>query len=78
MNKKQRIMNSEELKALIGNEIKPYLERIEMWQCITAVPLRATYADNQWCLHYGGICGYGNTFYKAACDFYSNLKSGKE
>ena len=73
-------MEYEKLKAFTNNEIEPYLQYIEMWQCITALGIKPFKADNQyqWCFLYGDLCGFGDTIDRAAWDFYTNLKSEKK
>lgn len=75
-------MDYEQLKAFINNEIEPYLQHIEMWQCITAFGIKPFKDGNQWSFLYGdniqeGVCGFGSTIDEAAWDFYTNLKSDK-
>lgn len=75
-------MDYEQLKAFTNNEIEPYLQYIEMWQCITALGIKPFKDGNQWSFLYGdniqeGICGFGDTIDRAAWDFYTNLKSEK-
>ena len=75
-------MDYEQLKAFTNNEIEPYLQYIEMWQCITALGIKPFKYGIQWCFLYGdniqaGICGFGDTIDRAALDFYTNLKSEK-
>lgn len=75
-------MDYDVLKSFTNNEIEPYLQSIEMWQCITALGIKPFKDGNQWCFLYGdnimdGICGFGDTIDRAALDFYTNLKSEK-
>ena len=71
-------MDYEQLKAFINNEIEPYLQHIEMWQCITAFGIKPFKDGNQWSFLYGdNIQGFGSTIDEAAWDFYTNLKSDK-
>ena len=75
-------MDYYDLKSFIRYEIEPYLQNIEMWQCIMALDIKPFKDSNQWCFLYGdniqeGICGFGDTIDKAALDFYTNLKSEK-
>ncbi|MBR4552869.1 MAG: hypothetical protein IKO20_04015 [Bacteroidaceae bacterium] len=75
-------MDYDVLKAFMNNEIEPYLQNIEMWQCIMTLGIKPYKDGNQWCFLYGdniqeGICGFGNTIDRAACDFYTNLKLEK-
>ena len=72
-------MDYEQLKAFTNNEIEPYLQYIEIWQCITALDIKPFKSGNEWCFSYGTtpnkIWGFGCTIDKAALDFYMNLKS---
>lgn len=74
-------MDYEQLKAFTNNEIEPYLQNIEMWQCITALDIKPFKRGNKWCFSYyttpDEIWGFGCTIDKAALDFYTNLKSEK-
>lgn len=75
-------MGYEQLKAFTSNEIEPYLQYIEMWQCITALGIKPIKDGNHWSFIYGdniqeGICGFGKTIDEAAWNFYTNLKSEK-
>lgn len=70
-------MDYEQLKAFINNEIEPYLQYTEMWQCITALGIKPFKNGRQWSFFYDGVCGFGDTIDRAAWDFYTNLKSGK-
>ena len=67
---------------LFNNTVEPYLQNIEMWQCIAALGIKPYKDGNQWCYLYGqnlqeGVCGFGSTIDEAAWDFYKNLKSEK-
>lgn len=75
-------MDYDVLKSFTNNEIEPYLQSIEMWQCITTLGIKPFKDGNQWSFLYGdnimeGICGFGDTIDRAALDFYTNLKSEK-
>ena len=74
-------MDDEQLKALVNNEIEPYLQQIEAWQCITALGIKPSKGDELWYFHYGDksfrIGGCGSTIDEAALDFYTRLKSKK-
>lgn len=70
-------MDYEQLKAFINNEIEPYLQYTEMWQCIQALGIKPFKDGNKWCFFYGDVYGFGDTIDLAAWDFYTNLKSGK-
>lgn len=76
-------MDYDTLKAFTNNEIEPYLQNIEMWQCITALGIKPKKYGNLWSFRYGdnmqnGIYGFGVTIDRAALDFYENLKSEKQ
>lgn len=69
-----------QLKAFINNEIEPYLQYTEMWQCITALGIKPFNNGSHWSFRYGDniqkeIYGFGDTIDRAAWDFYTNLKS---
>lgn len=71
-------MDYDALKAFTNNEIEPYLQYIEMWQCITALGIKPVKCGNQWSFLYGdNVHGFGDTIDRAAWNFYTNLKSGK-
>ena len=70
-------MDYDALKAFTSNEIEPYLQNIEMWQCITALGIKPSKDGNLWSFTYDRIGGFGDTIDKAALDFYTNLKSEK-
>ena len=75
-------MDYEQLKAFTNNEIEPYLQHIEIWQCITALGIKPFKNGNLWCFLYGDniqevICGFGDTIDEAARNFYTVLKSVK-
>ncbi len=75
-------MDYEQLKAFINNEIEPYLQYIEMWQCIQALGIKPFRDGGRWSFLYGDniqgmVCGFGDTIDRAAWDFYNKLKSEK-
>lgn len=74
-------MDYEQLKAFINNEIEPYLQYTEMWQCIQALGIKPSAVGSKWGFLYADsgheIYGFGDTIDLAAWDFYTNLKSGK-
>jgi len=72
------IMDFDTFYRLWNNEIEPRLNDIEMWSAITALGIKPYKDGNQWCFLYGdniqeGICGFGDTIYQAAKEFYLEL-----
>ena len=53
------------------------LETHAMWECITALGVKPYNNGNQWYFLYGGVCGFGETVFEAAWDFYTNIKIQK-
>ena len=56
------------------------LETHAMWQCIAALGIKPFKDGDQWCFLYGnniqeGVCGFGETIFRAAWDFYTNIKT---
>ena len=75
-------MTHDEFYRLWNNEIEQRLLDIEMWTAINALGIKPYKDGNQWCFCYGeniqeGICGFGDTIYEAAKNFYMEcLKKG--
>lgn len=72
-------MEYDKLQRFFNNHIEPYLQYIEMWQCIKALGIKPTKCYDGWSFRFSergeqGICGYGKTIDEAAWDFYKNLK----
>ena len=68
-------MTHDEFYVLWNNEIEQRLLDIEMWAAINALGIKPYKDGNQWCFLYGeniqeGICGFGDTIYEAAKNFY--------
>ena len=66
-------------EVLSGNYGSVFTE-ICMWQCINALGIKPYKDGNQWCFLYGnniqeGVCGFGNTIYEAAKEFYNNIEN---
>ncbi len=68
-------MTHDEFYRLWNNEIEQRLLDIEIWAAIHALGIKPYKDGNQWCFRYGeniqeGICGFGDTIYEAANNFY--------
>lgn len=73
-------MEQETLYNILTGQYGEILETHAMWQCIAALGIKPFKDGNQWCFLYGnniqeGICGFGETIFKAAWDFYANIKT---
>lgn len=73
-------MEQETLYNILTGQYGEILETHAMWQCIASLGIKPFKDGNMWCYLYGdniqeGICGFGETIYKAAWDFYSNIKT---
>ena len=73
-------MKPEILFDILTGEYGEILETHAMWQCIASLGIKPFKDGNMWCYLYGGniqegICGFGETIYKAAWNFYSNIKT---
>lgn len=76
-------MITEELDCLFNILTGQYGEILEthaMWACINALGVKPYKDGNQWCFLYGdniqeGVCGFGETIFKAACAFYKEIKT---
>lgn len=72
-------MEQETLFNILTGQYGEVLETHAMWECISALGIKPFKDGNQWCFLYGeniqeGVCGFGETIYKAAWDFYTNVK----
>lgn len=72
-------MEQETLFNILTGQYGEILETHAMWECISALGIKPFKDGNQWCFLYGnniqeGVCGFGDTIYKAAWDFYTNVK----
>lgn len=72
-------MEFEELFNILTGQYGEILETHAMWACISALGVKPFKYGKQWCFLYGetiqdGICGFGDTIYKAAWEFYTNIK----
>lgn len=72
-------MEQEMLYNILSGAYGEVLETHAMWQCITSLGIKPYKDGNQWCYLYGdniqdGIAGFGETIFKAAWDFYTNIK----
>lgn len=73
-------MKRESLLNILSGGYGEILETHAMWQCIAALGVKPFKDGNQWCFLYGdniqeGICGFGDTIFLAAWDFYHNIKT---
>lgn len=73
-------MERETLLNILSGGYGEILETHAMWQCIAALDVKPFKDGNQWCFLYGdniqeGICGFGDTIFLAAWDFYKNIKT---
>lgn len=73
-------MEQEILYNILSGGYGEILETHAMWQCIAALGAKLSKDGNQWCFLYGediqeGVCGFGDTIYKAAWDFYTKVKT---
>ena len=73
-------MEQETLYNILTGRYGEILETHAMWECISALDIKPFKDGNQWCFLYGnniqdGICGFGKTIFKAAWDFYTNIKT---
>lgn len=73
-------MEQETLYNILTGHYGEILETHAMWQCIAALGIKPFKDGNQWCFLYGnniqeGISGFGETIFKAAWDFYTNIKT---
>ena len=73
-------MEQEILYDILTCRYGEILETHAMWECISALGIKPFKDGNQWCFLYGnniqdGICGFGKTIFKAALDFYTNIKT---
>lgn len=72
-------MEQETLYNILTGQYGEILETHAMWECIASLGIKPFKDGNMWCYLYGdniqeGICGFGETIYKAAWDFYTNVK----
>ena len=76
-------MSTEELDCLfniLNGSYGEILETHAMWECIVAVGAKLSKDGNMYCFLWGdniqeGVCGFGETIFKAAWDFYTNVKT---
>lgn len=73
-------MEQETLYNILSGGYGEILETHAMWGCIAALGIKPFKDGNQWCFLYGdniqeGICGFGETIFKAAWNFYTNIKT---
>lgn len=75
-------MDQSTLYNILTEQYGEVLETHAMWQCIAALGVKPFRYGDQWCFLYGnsvqeGICGFGDTLFDAAWDFYINVKVEK-
>ena len=75
-------MEQQTLIGILSGEYGEILETHAMWQCISALGIKPFKDGNSWCFLYGeniqeGICGFGETIFDAALDFYKTIKMNK-
>ena len=73
-------MKQETLFNILTGQYGEILETHAMWECISTLCIKPFKDGNQWCFLYGeniqeGICGFGETIFKAAWNFYANIKT---
>jgi len=69
-------MDVDALFNILTGQYGEVLETHAMWECIAALGIKPIKDGNRWCFIYGdGVCGYGETIYSAAWDFYTKVKS---
>jgi len=73
-------MGQETLFNLLTGAYGEVLETHAMWECITALGAKLSKDGNMYSFLWGdnlqdGICGFGETVFKAAWDFYTNVKT---
>ena len=68
-------MEQETLYNILTGQYGEILETHAMWQCIASLGIKPFKDGNLWWYVFkGGIYGCGETIYKAAWDFYTNIK----
>ena len=73
-------MSTEELLNLLNGGYGEILETHAMWECIAAVGAKLSKDGTMYCFLWGdniqeGVCGFGETIFKAAWDFYTKVKT---
>ena len=73
-------METETLYNILSGQYGEILETRAMWECIGALGVKPFKDGDKWCFLYGenlqeGVCGFGDTIFKAAWDFYTNIKT---
>ena len=73
-------MEQETLYNILTGQYGEILETHAMWECISAVGAKLSKDGNMYCFLWGdniqdGVCGFGETIFKAAWDFYANIKT---
>lgn len=75
-------MDQETLYNTLAGQYGEILETHAMWGCISALEAKLSKDGNMWCFLWGdnlqnGVCGFGETIFEAAWDFYTNIKREK-
>lgn len=75
-------MEQETLYNILTEQYGEVLETHSMWGCISALEAKLSKDGNMWCFLWGdnlqdGVCGFGETIFDAARDFYTNIKREK-
>lgn len=70
------------LTNILTEQYGEILETHAMWGCISALGAELSKDGNMWCFLWGdnlqeGVCGFGETIFEAALDFYTNIKREK-
>lgn len=73
-------MEQETLYNILSGAYGEVLETHAMWECIASLGIKPYKDGNQWCYLYGdniqdGVVGFGETIFKAAWNFYSQIKT---
>ena len=75
-------MEQNELYNILTEQYGEVLETHAMWGCISALGAKLSNDGNMWCFLWGdnlqeGVCGFGETIFDAAWNFYLEIKRQK-
>lgn len=75
-------MEQNELYNILTEQYGEILETHAMWGCISALGAKLSKDGNMWCFLWGdnlqeGVCGFGETIFDAAWNFYLEIKRQK-
>ena len=75
-------MEQNELYNILTEQYGEVLETHAMWGCISALGAKLSKDGNMWCFLWGdnlqeGVCGFGETIFDAAWNFYLEIKRQK-